>query len=349
METKASVCRRVGGALVSLVFSMTAAHAATPVKFTMDWAWQGSQVMWLVAQDKGCFKDEGLNVRIDRGFGGGDVLTKVSAGATDIGFSDFSTLIEFNGKHPNNKLQSVFIVYDVVPSSIAYFKNKGIEQLKDLEGKTIASPVTDVGRVLFPQLAKMNGFDPTKVKWSSVAPELREPMLLRGDADAIVGHVWTQAIGLQAAGAKMENVAVLPYAEHGIDTLGSLLVVRPEWAEKNGDAIRSFIRCVALGINETIKDPDAAIASLKKQDPLIRPQVEMDRLLYSFSFAILTENVKRNGLHSLDEERFERIAKVSAEAYNVPVPKRSDVFDERYLPPREALAIVNELSRKPGQ
>src|SRR5690606_33516074 len=240
------------------------------------WAWQGPQVMWLVARDSGCFEKEGLDVRIDRGFGGGDVLTKVSAGATDIGFSDFSTLIEFNGKHPSNKLHSVFIVYDVVPSSIAYFRNRGINSLKDLEGRTIASPVTDVGRVLFPQLAKLNGFDPQKVKWASVAPELRESMLLRGDADAIVGHIWTQAIGLRAGGANMDEVAVVSYAEQGIDTLGSLLVVRPEWAEKNGEAIRSFIRCVAVGINETIKDPDAALQALRKQDPLIRPKVERD-------------------------------------------------------------------------
>src|SRR5699024_3171113 len=180
----------------------------------------------------------------------------------------------------------------------------------------------------------------------SVSPELRESMLLRGEVDAIVGHIWTQAIGLRAGGADLDDVEVLAYGDHGIDTLGSILVVRPEWAEKNGDAIRSFIKCVVEGINDAIEDPDGAIASLKKQDPLINEKTEMDRFLYSFDFAILTDNVKENGMHSLDDERFERIAKISADAYGVDAPKRDEIFNENFLPDQADLKITHELTRK---
>jgi len=49
----------------------TAAHAADPVKirFILNWKYQGPQAWFFVAQDKGYFKAEGLDVQMDQGEG----------------------------------------------------------------------------------------------------------------------------------------------------------------------------------------------------------------------------------------------------------------------------------------
>jgi len=62
-----------------------------PIKFVMDWAWEGTQASWAVASDSGCYAKAGLDVKTDRGFGSGDAIGKVVAGAYDIDVADFST------------------------------------------------------------------------------------------------------------------------------------------------------------------------------------------------------------------------------------------------------------------
>src|SRR5229473_6399291 len=90
---------------VGAIVAGPAADAAerTPIKFVMDWAFEGAQSIWTVAAESGCFQQAGLDVKIDRGFGSGDAVSKVASGAYDIGVSDFNTLISYNGAHPSEK------------------------------------------------------------------------------------------------------------------------------------------------------------------------------------------------------------------------------------------------------
>ena len=57
-----------------------------PVKFRLDWVWQAPQSVWTIAAERGIFREEGLDVTIDRGFGGPDTLSNVASGAYDFGF-----------------------------------------------------------------------------------------------------------------------------------------------------------------------------------------------------------------------------------------------------------------------
>ncbi|MBX9596088.1 MAG: ABC transporter substrate-binding protein [Roseomonas sp.] len=71
---------------------------------------------------------------------------------------------------------------------------------KDLEGRRLAAPEGDAGRQIFPVFAEAAGFDASRVNWISVSPELREPMLVRGQADAITGLVSSAVISLEGLG-----------------------------------------------------------------------------------------------------------------------------------------------------
>ena len=60
-----------------------AAHAQTKIKMVLNWKYQGPQAWFFMAQDKGYFKAEGLDVEIDQGEGSSASITKVAAGASD--------------------------------------------------------------------------------------------------------------------------------------------------------------------------------------------------------------------------------------------------------------------------
>ena len=322
-----------------LVFLSPQIIAQTPVRFTIDWAWQGSQAIWPMAQDMGCFAREKLDVRADRGFGSGDAIGKVAAGAYDLGFADFNALVQFNATNPGKRVIGIFMVYDGSPTSITTLKASGVTKPADLAGKKIAGPVFDASRQNFPVFARTNGLDPSKVEWSSVSPELRETLLARRQVDAVAGHMWTSLIGLQALGVKRDEIVTLLYANYGLDLFGSALVAAPAWVQANPRAATSFITCVVEGVNGALADPKAAIAALKKRDALIPEDVETERLRLSLEVAVLTDNVKKNGMNTIDSGRMDRSLKLVSEIFGSPLLKVEDVWTNAYLPPRDKLQI----------
>ena len=98
----------------------TAAHAADPVKirFILNWKYQGPQAWFFVAQDKGYFKAEGLDVQMDQGEGSGAAVTRVASKAYDIGFGDINALTVFAAQHPEDSPKAVF----TMPSTSGLFR-----------------------------------------------------------------------------------------------------------------------------------------------------------------------------------------------------------------------------------
>src|SRR5947209_17265224 len=150
MSTTSRCLRSISLALLLPCALTSSAYAQlTPVKFRLDWVWQAPQSIWTLAHERGYFKEEGLEVTIDRGYGGSDTVGSVASGAYDIAFSDINNAIEFNGKNPDHKVKCVFVVYDATLAAIITRKGNGIKTPKDLEGKVIGAPLTTGGRTLF--------------------------------------------------------------------------------------------------------------------------------------------------------------------------------------------------------
>ena len=84
------------GLLAALALScLTSAALAqtTPVKFQLDWRFEGPAALFLLPAAKGYFKDEKLDVSIDAGNGSGGAVTRVASGSYDIGFADLAALM----------------------------------------------------------------------------------------------------------------------------------------------------------------------------------------------------------------------------------------------------------------
>ena len=305
-----------------------------PVKFTLDWAYQGPQAPFLVALYKGYFAAEGLDVTIDRGYGSADAVTKIATGVYDIGFADINSMIEFNVQNPERALIAVAIVYDFAPFSIVTLRGRGIETPKDLVGRTLAAPAGDASRRLFPVFAKVVGIDPNQVTWISVEPALRERILVMGQADAISAHFFTAVLNLKAIGIPEEDIVVLLYAKHGLDLYGNAVMCSRKFAEEKPEVVRSFLRALTRAWQDTLANPEEAIAYVKQRDPLIDPKVELERLLLAINVCMLTPDVFERGFGDARPDRLERAIALVAEGFGLPlVPNIADVFTSEFLPP----------------
>jgi NitT/TauT family transport system substrate-binding protein len=312
----------------------------TKIRFILDWAFQGQQAVFTLPLDDGTYKKLKLDVTVDRGAGSGDAVAKVASGAYDIGLADVYSMVRFNGENPNNKLIAVMAVHDKSALAVETKKSTGIKVPADLNGKTIAAPIGDASRQLFPLFADLNKINEKSIKWINVSPALREPMLLRNEAEAITGHITTVMMNMRGIGIKESDIVVMAYADYGVELYGHVLVVNPTFAEKHAEAITNFIRATVHGIDVMRKDPAAAVASVKKRDPLINDQIELDRVKMSLSYMFITPNVLKNGVSNVDMARLGRTLKQAAKAFGIANPQSAaEVYTDKYLPPRSEMML----------
>jgi len=70
------------------------AQAQTKIRMVLNWKYEGPQGMFFLADDRGYFKQEGLEITFDQGNGSGAAVPQVANGAYDAGFGDINALIE---------------------------------------------------------------------------------------------------------------------------------------------------------------------------------------------------------------------------------------------------------------
>lgn len=325
-------------ALATLAAALPAS-AQMPVKATLGFSFQGALSPFTLAQANGCYKRRGLDVTIDGGSGSGDAIAKVAAGAYDIGIADFSVMLAFNQQHPNQSLIGTFIMVERAPTSVVALKSSRISKPQDLVGKRIGDNVGETSREMFPAFARANGIDPNSVTWINVGANLRHTSLARGDFDAAAGHMFTITSGLRAIGVKDEDVTVLPYADWGVDQYGNAILAKPAWAAAHPEAMKSFVACSADGIKDSIKNPRAAIASLKPFNSMVDDTQALRELNFSNQFSILTPDVLKHGLSSVDPDHLERVVTQVSDSLGIARPALDRVWTAAYLPPAQDLMV----------
>jgi NitT/TauT family transport system substrate-binding protein len=280
------------------------AHAqTTPIKFQLDWRFEGPAALFLTPAAKGYFKEAKLDVTIDAGNGSGGTVTRVASGAYDMGFADLAALMEFHANNPDapNKPVAVMMVYNDTPASVMALKKSGIKSPADLSGKKLGAPVFDAGRRAFPIFAKANNV--SNVQWTAMDPPLRETMLVRGDIDAITGFTFTSLLNLEARGAKIEDVVVLPYPQFGVKLYGNVVIASPRMVKENPAAIKAFLQAFAKGAKEVIANPAAAINDVKARDGIINVAMETRRLQMAIDTVINSPNARAEGFGQVNGPR----------------------------------------------
>ncbi len=329
-------------AALTMVGASMDASADTRIRLTLDWVPQSTHGPTFIAQYEGYFKAEGLSVKIDAGKGSADAVRKLVAGTHDMGWPDINALIQFNAKNPDQTIKTVMMLYEQPPFSICVLSKSDIMNPKQLVGRTLGAPVFDASYKLFPAFAKAIGIDANAVSKRNMDPRLREPMLLRGEVDAISGHIFSTVLAVKAAGFKENDIRCFLYGDHGMDSYSNGIAVSPSFMKAHPEAVRGFIRATYRAARDTIKNPDLAIASAKKFEPLINEAVEADRLRLGIECCILTPNVKKNGYGVVDMARLQRSIDQAALAYGLTaVPKAEDMFDASFLPPPAERFIHN--------
>ena len=125
-----------------------------------------------VTEDRGFFKDEGLDVSIDDAATPVEPITRVAGGGYDMALADINALIRYRDQHPSPPIKAVFVVFNKPPYAIVARKSRGITEPKQLEGKKLGAPPAGSTFAQWPLFAKLNGIDVSKVAIENIEPQL---------------------------------------------------------------------------------------------------------------------------------------------------------------------------------
>jgi NitT/TauT family transport system substrate-binding protein len=317
-------------AAIALTLSGVSLAQNKPIKFQLDWRFEGPSALFLQPLAKGYFKDAGLDVTIDAGNGSGATVTRVASGTYDMGFADMAALMEFHANNPDapNK-----------PVAVLALKKSGIKTPADLSGKKLGAPVFDAGRKAFPIFEKANNV--SNVTWTAMDPPLRETMLVRGDLDAITGFSFTSLLNLEARGVKTEDIVVMPYADFGVKLYGNAIIVSPKMLKENGPAVKAFLAAFAKGAKDVMADPKSSVALVKARDGIINADLEARRLQLAIDSVVASPDARKEGFGRINEARMALMASQVSDAYKT--KNRVDVkavWDGSVLPDAAVLDIL---------
>ena len=321
--------------------SATAAFAATPIKFQLDWRFEGPAALFLQPVAKGYFQAAGLNVSVDAGSGSGGAIQRVASGSYDMGFADLAALMEFHANNPDvkDKPVAVMMVYNNTPASVMSLKKSGIAKPADLTGKKLGAPVFDAGRRGFPLFAKANKVG--DVQWTTMDPPLRETMLVRGDVDAITGFTFTSLLNLEARGVKAADVVVMPFADNGVKLYGNAIIASAKLVRENPDAVRAFLKAFTKGAKEVMANPGAAIAHVKERDGIVNTALETRRLQLAIDTVINTADARAEGFGQVSPTRMALMASQVSDVYATKTRVNPEgVWNGKFLPPAAELDVL---------
>jgi NitT/TauT family transport system substrate-binding protein len=332
-------------ALAAAVPTLVLAQA-TPIKFQLDWRFEGPAALFLASSAKGYYKDAKLDVTVDAGNGSGATVTRVASGAYDMGFADLAALMEFHANNPDaaNKPVAVMMVYNNTPAAVLALKKSGIKTPADLNGKKLGAPVFDAGRRGFPIFAKANNI--TGVTWTSMDPPLRETMLVRGDIDAITGFSFTSLLNLEARGVKTEDIVVLPFPAYGVKLYGNVIIASPKMLKENPAAVKAFLSAFVKGAKEVIAKPDEAIEYVKARDGIINVDLEKRRLRMAIDAVVASPDARAEGFGQVVPGRLSLMASQVSDAFATKTRVNPDaVWTDAYLPSKAELNILPPVKK----
>ncbi len=326
----------MAAACLAPVFAGVAtARAETKLKMVLNWKYQGPQGFFFVAQDKGYFKAEGIDLEIDQGDGSATPIPKVASGAYDVGFGDINALIDFAYKHQEEAPVAVYVMFNRPPFTVAVKADSPITTPKDFEGRTLGGAANDGALKLFPALCKSAKIDCAKVAINNFQPNLREQMLMQGQVDGVFGYVNTIRFS-----AKLLNIdpdkqlRFINYGDYGMDLYSNAIIVSKKMAAEKPEVVKGLLRAINKGVIDSIADPDMSVASVMKREPLLNAKVERERFDATVKDEMNHPEIATVGLGNVDPARLKRSIDILVEASALPrAPAPAEIFNGAFLPP----------------
>lgn len=210
-----------------------------------------------VAQEKGFFREQGLEVTI-RHAQSGEHLQLLLAGEIQFTTANGASVLKRNAQDLH--VVSIALIGQKSETGFAVLANSGINSVNDWSGKTLGFKGSVPPEFL--AITRANGLDPAKVKQVSVGFDPR--ILAEGRIDILPVFFSNEPGTLADVGVKTK---VFDPNDYGIDSLGLTFITTAEYIEKDPDTVGRFVKAVLKGIEYADQHREEAVDIVMKYAP----------------------------------------------------------------------------------
>lgn len=240
------------GLVASLLFPL-AGNTADLKPYRIGYnSWIG-YISLFVAQEKGFFKDEGLDLQATSFSAPGDGLTPLLAGQLDAHFTTADSVITALDKAPG-KFKIVYLT-DSSAGADAILAKKEFKTIADLKGKSVAATAGQCNELLLSKALASAGLTMNDIKLVNMNPDDAGTAFAAGQLDAAV--TWEPWIS-KVEGEKKGHV-IFSSAQTPSLILDVVAISTKSGAEKAAETT-AFLRALNKANEFAIAHPDEAAA-----------------------------------------------------------------------------------------
>jgi ABC-type nitrate/sulfonate/bicarbonate transport system substrate-binding protein len=241
----------VAAAGPSPVGAAQSARAASPapVRAAVQFGWvktvefAGS----FIADDKGYYKAEGLEIEMLSGGPGIDVVTAVVSGKALFGCGTGSQILA-KARDRGAPIKIIGVLYQKSPLAILSLKAKPVRTPQDLLGKRVGVAAADT--IPWETWLALNHLDASKI--ARVPVQFDPAPLVTGQVDAFLSFATEQPVELQVQGVPVEFFLLADYGYTSYS--GAYYVLEDTLRTRREDVVR-FLRAEIRGWQDDIANP----------------------------------------------------------------------------------------------
>ena len=243
----------------------------TNITLALDWFPNANHIGLYIAEDKGYFKDEGLNVEIRTPSDPSAILQTVASGTDDFGINYQPDLLI--ARDAGIPVISILGMVQHPLNSVMALHSSGYTSLSDLKNKKIGYPGIPWNEDALNTMLKSDGLSGIDdIELVNVSWELGTS-LMSEKVDAVIGAYFThESISLENQGYPVD---IFRMEDWGVPDYYELILVTSEMYLKNNPKIvEGFTRAVTKGYRDAIQDPQLGVDVLKKYSPDIDESID---------------------------------------------------------------------------
>ncbi|ESA43719.1 hypothetical protein GE21DRAFT_3681 [Neurospora crassa] len=265
------------------------------ITFLANWHATPYHAPLYLAQAKGFFKEQGIQVALLEPNDPSDVTEIIGSGKVDLGFK--AMIHTLAAKARNYPVLSIGSLLDEPFTGVVYLKESGITtDFRSLKGKRIGY-VGEFGKIQIDELTSHYGLTPADYTAVRCGMNVSKA-IIKGEIDAGIGlenvqmvelEEWLASQGRDKADVQMLRIDEL--AELGCCCFCSILYIGNEtFISQNPDKVRAFMRAVKKATDFVLANPDAAWKEYVDFKPVMG--TELNRKIFERSYAYFSEDLK---------------------------------------------------------
>jgi NitT/TauT family transport system substrate-binding protein len=257
-----------GGGTDSAAQSPKSDGGSAPATLMLNWYPYGEHAPFYYGVEKGIFAKHGIDLTIDAGQGSTKTVQAVGSGQADFGWADTPAVLSNIDKGVEVKSAGVFL--QTTPSAVQVFADSGIDEPKDLVGRTIAVSAGDAPTTTFPIYLDKVGVPENEVTQQSLDSAGKMAAMLSGRVDGLIGFAHDQ--GPTIANKSGREVRYLRYSDAGLNFYSNGLIVNTSTIADDPERVQAMVDATSEAYAAATKDPQGAVDAMAGKDPQMPPR-----------------------------------------------------------------------------